>query len=178
MQVRRVVVGVGTAGKTAILSDGPAPHARDFECVPGQNQTRIWFSDGVPSTSPPEVEPTLAQGPVVPGPGGSSFVVLRFPPDSVMGDESFDPARAAAEFKAFAPDIDAADPDVPGMHRTASVDYVIVLDGEVWLEVSDGVRTRLSAGDTVVQIAGHHAWRNETDVYATVAVVLTGAHES
>jgi hypothetical protein len=178
MQVRRVVAGVDAAGKTAILSDGPAPHGRDFESVPGQNQTRIWFSEGVPSTSAPEAEPTLPQGPVVPGPGGSSFVVLRFPPDSVMEDESFDPSRAAAEFKAFAPDIDAADSDVPGVHRTASVDYVIVLEGEVWLEVSDGVSTRLSAGDTVVQLAGHHAWRNKTDANATVAVVLTGAHES
>jgi len=178
MEVRRVVVGPNASGETVILSDGPAPNGHDFESVPGQNQTRVWYSEGVPSTSPPGEEPTLPEGPVVPGPGGSSFVVLRFPPDSVMEDESFDPARAAAEFKAFAPDIDAADPETPGFHRTASLDYVVVLDGEVWLEVTDGACTRLSAGDTVVQIAGHHAWRNKSSGYATLAVVLTGAHES
>jgi quercetin dioxygenase-like cupin family protein len=60
------------------------------------------------------------------------------------------------------------------MHRTPSVDYGVVLEGEVWLEVGDGTQVRLTRGDTVVQLAARHAWRNKTEAPATVAFVLTG----
>lgn len=60
------------------------------------------------------------------------------------------------------------------MHRTPSVDYGVVLDGEIWLELDDGTQTRLTRGDTIVQIGGRHAWRNKTDRPAAVAFVITG----
>jgi quercetin dioxygenase-like cupin family protein len=63
------------------------------------------------------------------------------------------------------------------MHRTPSVDYGVVLEGEIWLELDDGAQTRLGRGDTIVQLAGRHAWRNKTDVTATVAFVLTGTSD-
>jgi quercetin dioxygenase-like cupin family protein len=55
------------------------------------------------------------------------------------------------------------------------VDYGIVLEGEIWLEVDGGVQATLTRGDTVVQLAGRHAWRNKTGDPALVAFVLTGA---
>jgi quercetin dioxygenase-like cupin family protein len=45
----------------------------------------------------------------------------------------------------------------------------------VWLELDDGAQTRLTPGDTVVQLAARHAWRNRTDAPASVAFVLIGA---
>ncbi|MEU4340835.1 cupin domain-containing protein [Nocardia sp. NPDC023852] len=102
-------------------------------------------------------------------------MIVQYAPDSVVADPRFDAARAGAEFATYAPDIaEASDPAVPGMHRTPSLDYGVVLDGEIWLELDDGTRTRLTRGDTIVQIAGRHAWRNKTDRPATVAFVLTG----
>jgi hypothetical protein len=178
MFVRRVVAGTDEQGRSVILSDGPAPHTHDFDSLPGQSQTRIWFTPEAAPTTPPPGEPTTESGPVIPGVGGASFVIVRFAPDSVADDPGFDPARAGAEFSTWAPDIaGASDPDEPGMHRTASVDFGVVLDGEVWLEVGSGVQTRLTRGDTVVQIAGRHAWRNKSDELATVAFVLTGASD-
>jgi Cupin domain len=178
MDVRRVVAGTDERGRSVVLSDGPAPHSHDFAALPGQSQTRIWFSDRPAATTPPAAEPTTATGPVVPATGGASFLIVRFAPDSVARDAGFEPERAAAEFAEFAPDIAAAsDPDEPGMHRTASVDYGVVLDGEIWLEVDGDAQTRLRPGDTVVQLAGRHAWRNKTDRPATVAFVLTGADD-
>lgn len=175
-RVRRVVVGTDHAGHSTIVSDGPAPDGHDFAALPGQSQVRIWFVDGPPTTVLPEGEVTDQTGPVVPGVGGASFVIVRVAPDSVAQSSAFDPAAAAAEFEQFAPDIAAAsDPADPGMHRTQSVDYVVVLVGELWLEVDGGAKTLLSPGDTVVQIAGRHAWRNTSDRPATIAVVLTGA---
>jgi quercetin dioxygenase-like cupin family protein len=60
------------------------------------------------------------------------------------------------------------------MHRTDTVDFAVVLDGEVTLELGDGARTQLRVGDTVVQLGSRHAWRNQTDRPATIAFVLTG----
>ncbi len=175
-RIRRVVAGTDHSGKSIFISDGPAPHSHEFEFMPGQAQTRIWFTAGPPTTTPPVEEPTTEHGPVLAGPGGASFVVVQYAPDSVVEDPRFDPERLDAELDAFAPDIAAAfEPDEPGMHRTMSVDYGIVVEGEIWLELDDGAETRLMPGDTVVQIAGRHAWRNKTDRPAVVAFVLTGA---
>lgn len=175
MKVRRVVAGNDARGKSVLLSDGIVPHGHDFEFMPGQAQTRVWFTAGPPLMTPPGSEPTSNTGPVVPGSGGASFVIVQYAPDSVVADPHFDAERANAEFAEYAPDIaEASDPAEPGMHRTPSVDYGVVLDGEIWLELDDGVQTRLTRGDTIVQIAGRHAWRNKTDRPATVAFVLTG----
>jgi hypothetical protein len=176
VEIRRVVAGNDASGKSVFLSDGFASHSHDFEFMPGQAQARVWFTSGPAGTTPPGGEPTSNTGPVAPGPGGASFVIVQYAPDSVVTDPGFDAERAGAEFATYAPDIaEASDPDEPGMHRTASIDYGVVLDGEIWLELDGGAQTRLTRGDTVVQLGGRHAWRNRTDRPATVAFVLTGA---
>lgn len=176
MQIRRVVAGTGADGHSVILLDGFAPHSHDFTSLPGQSQTRIWFTSQTPPTLVPDGEPTTPDGPVLPDAGGASFVVVRFAPDSLAEDPDFDPVAAGQEFAHCAPDIAAAtETDNPGMHRTPTVDYGIVLEGEIWLEVDGGVQAKLTRGDTVVQLAGRHAWRNKTEEPALVAFVLTGA---
>jgi len=174
MSVRRVVAGTDGHGRSVFLSDGVVPHSHEFATMPGQAQTRVWFTPGPPSTTIPVDEPTDNTGPVVPGPGGASFVIIRYAPDSVVASPDFDAAAAGQELATYAPDLARVfEPD--GMHRTASVDYGVVLDGEIWLELDDGAQRRLTPGDTVVQVAGRHAWRNKTSAPATVAFVLTGA---
>jgi hypothetical protein len=172
MQVRRVVVGNNESGRTVILSDGPAPHSHDFVSLPGLSQTRIWRTPGVPSAIPPVEEPTTEKGPVLPAPSGLTFMVVRFAPDDVVRSPGFDGAAAAAEFSTWLSDITAtADPEYPHLHRHMTIDFAVVLEGEVWLEVDDGVETRLTVGDTLVQIAGRHAWHNKTAEPATIALI-------
>jgi hypothetical protein len=171
-----VVAGNDARGKSVFLSDGIVPNSHEFESMPGQAQARVWFTPGAATTTPPASEPTRDTGPVVPSRGGASFVIVCYAPDLVAASPSFDADHANEELITYAPDIAAAsDPAEPGMHRTQSVDYGVVLDGEIWLELDDGAQTRLTRGDTIVQIAGRHAWRNKTDRPATVAFVLTGA---
>ena len=62
-----------------------------------------------------------------------------------------------------------------GMHCTATVDYGIVLDGELWLELDDGRAELLTQHDIVVQNGTRHAWRNKSNRPATIAFVLIGA---
>lgn len=61
------------------------------------------------------------------------------------------------------------------MHATPTVDYGIVLQGETLLELDDGHRTRLSAGDIVIQNGIRHTWRNHSGRPVTMAFVLIGA---
>jgi mannose-6-phosphate isomerase-like protein (cupin superfamily) len=71
-----------------------------------------------------------------------------------------------------------ADPANPGMHRTPSIDYDIVLTGTVGLELDDGTEVTLGPGDVVVQNGTRHRWHNRGDVTARVASVMIGArHE-
>ena len=91
-----------------------------------------------------------------------------------MGSPGFDPAAAGAEQYDYAPDFaDTFDPANPGVHRTDSIDYDVVLDGEIWMEL-DGHTTHLRAGDVVIQGATPHAWRNRGDRNATLCFVLIG----
>ncbi len=174
MTVRRVVTGTDAWGRSVFLSDGVVPNSREFTSMPGQAQIRVWFTPRPPSITPPASEPTDNTGPVVPGPGGTSFVIVQYAPDSVFTATDFDPVAAGQELATYAPDLALVfEPD--GMHRTHSVDYGVVLAGEVWLELDGGAQTRLTPGDTVVQLASRHAWRNRTNAPATVAFVLTGA---
>ena len=148
------------------------PRLRVF---PGQGHARIWQAEGAVTTHLPTTEPTSDTGPLLPGPGGASFLLLQIAPDAAVTDPRFDPAKAGEEIATYIPDIAAAmEPDNPGMHQTRTVDYGIVLDGEVTLELDDGVETRLTAGDTIVQLGSRHAWRNKGNTPATVAFVLTG----
>ena len=58
------------------------------------------------------------------------------------------------------------------MHRTETVDYGILLEGELWLLLDDGSQTRLGAGDVVVQRGTDHAWENRTEQVVRVVFVL------
>lgn len=98
----------------------------------------------------------------------------RRPVPGLLACEGDGPALEAA--LEHSPGIaEALEPENPGMHTTPTVDYDIVLDGEVWLELSDGREVKLVAGDIAVQHGTRHAWRNKSDRPATVAAILIGA---
>ncbi len=171
LKIRRVVTGHDPGGKAVVVSDGPVPRTHDFRHVPGMSTTMVWATTaGKPVT---HSDPTPGVRSQVPGPDGTCFVIVRFPPDSVLRE--VDPVAADTEYRLASPGIaERSEPDNPGMHVTDSVDYVLVLDGEIWLELDDRAMVRLGAGDTVIQNATRHAWRNLSESPATLAVVQVG----
>jgi mannose-6-phosphate isomerase-like protein (cupin superfamily) len=176
MQIRRVVTGLDAAGRARVISDGPPPRNHDLIHVPGMSTAMLW------ATAPGEPLPLDGADPTpgvlsqLPPPGGTCFLVVRLPPDSVFTAPGFDADAADAEQRLASPGIaDRFEPGNPGMHTTDSVDYVVVLAGEVWLELDDEQLTRLHAGDTVVQTGTRHAWRNLSTEPVTLAVVQVGA---
>lgn len=172
---RRVVTGV-QEGKAVIVDDGPVPNAHHFESVPGM-MTSILYASAMPPTLEQKWAETAPAGlRALPRPGETRLMIVSFPADSTMARPTFDPAAADREQRTFIPGLaERFEVDEPGMHRTETLDYGILLDGELWLELDDGVTTHLRAGDVVVQRGTRHAWRNRGELTATMCFVLIGA---
>lgn len=71
--------------------------------------------------------------------------------------------------------MDVLEPDHPGMHTTETVDFDVVISGEVYLELDDGAEVLLKAGDCVIQNGTRHAWHNRSAEKCVIAVTLVGA---
>lgn len=103
-------------------------------------------------------------------------MLVTFPPDHLMQSVDFDPEAAAEEMCARLPGLgDLFEADAPGFHRTDTIDYGVVLDGEVLLELDDGRTNLLRQGDIVIQMGTRHAWRNPGNTPARLLFVLVGA---
>lgn len=175
MQIRRVVTGqVGS--KSVIVSDGPSPKTFASNTVPNAASALLWATPATPSLPHSGRDSISLESSLIPEVGGTRLVLVTFPPDSIFTNPNLDLAAYAAENAAFAPEFmrhfEAAE---PGMHTTKTVDYGIVVRGEIWLEVDDGQLVQLHPGDVVVQNGTRHAWRNKSAEPATIAFVLIGA---
>lgn len=171
---RRVVTAVRN-GKSVVASDGPVPNAHHYAAIPGMMTSVIYATAAVPSLPQPAAEAAPPRMPVLPRPGETRLMIVTFPPDSLYQQPGFDPAAADAEQREFIPGLaERFEPDAPGMHQTGTVDYNIVLDGEIWLELDDDITVHLRAGDVVVQCGARHAWRNKGDQTAAMCFVLVG----
>ena len=171
--MRRVVTGHDANGRSVVTSDGPIPRSREFTSLPGWVSRLPWATEPGEPVSRTGEDPTPKITSLLPAPGGTRFIVLTFPPDTAMTDPLFDPVAFDQEQRTDSPGIaDLMEPD--GMHTTPTVDYGLVLQGEIVLELDDGKCTPLSAGDIVIQNGTRHAWRNRGDQPATMAFVLIG----
>lgn len=172
---RRLVTFVDDQGKSRFLALEEAPRVADFAATPGMRTSLLWATDAAPALPCRPNDPAPGLASFHPGPGGSVFLILTLPPDAVYAAPGFDPVAAAAEQLRLSPGIaDRMEQDAPGFHTTSTIDYVILLSGEVWLALDEEER-RLAPGDTVIQIGARHAWQNRSNAPATLAVVLLGA---
>jgi mannose-6-phosphate isomerase-like protein (cupin superfamily) len=176
MKVRRIVTLRTQAGKSIFASVDHAPRTHDFVHVPGMAITQIWSTSAQEEIPSRPLDPTAAVKSIVPLPGGTQMLVVSFPPDSESSRDDFDPKAAADETLQHAPGLaELFEADEPGMHASDTVDYAIVLEGELWLELDDGQVQHLRAHDVVVQNGTRHAWRNRGTKPAVMAVVMIGA---
>lgn len=179
MKVRRVVTGIGPEGRSGVVSDGPAPRAASYRTVPGFESALIWSTPAKAMVGRGTPRDDSPQASFVPAPGETRLMIVQFPPDAVMMRSDFDPAAFGAEFAASAPGLaESFEMDHPGMHTTNSIDYDMVLEGEIVLELDDGKEVTLRAHDVVVQNGTRHAWRNRSDKPAKMLFVLVGAPRS
>lgn len=175
MHIRRVIAAKASNGKSVFVSDGPSPRAHAMAHVPGLGVAPIWSTPALPSLDADPVDPMPHMTSLIPQRGETQFVVVSLPPDQVFADPTFDAALAKEERQIWSPGLaETFEPDHPGMHTTPTIDYGVVLDGEVWLELDDQQAVRLRKHDTFVQHGTRHAWRNRTDRPVLLAVVMVG----
>lgn len=178
MLIRRVVTATDAQGKSTIALDGPPSNAHEMLSAPGFAQAVLWSTTACPSI-PVAGDPAPAVRTLHPDVGETRCLFLTLPPDSLMAHPDFDAAAFAREGLEHSHGIfDRMEPDAPGMHRTDTIDYVLVLEGEVWLELDNGRETRLERGDVVVQTGTRHAWRNKSQNPVKLFSVLIGAKPS
>ena len=173
MKVRRVVTGQVDGGKSVFVSDEMVEPVT-VQLLPGAEFHRLWGADDTPKL-PTDGSPTSQQQ-YFPPPNGFRWGFFTLPPasDAVIGDIDF--AAAMAELEEKLPGMAGhMEPDAPGMHTTHTVDFEVVLSGEVVLELDDGAEVTLKQGDTVVQNGTRHAWHNRGDVPVVIAVGIIGA---
>jgi mannose-6-phosphate isomerase-like protein (cupin superfamily) len=145
MSVRRIVTGVNKSGRSVVVSDGPAPTSW---C------TEVWATS---ADKPQGFDPAEIQSTLMPPPKGTRWRVVDLPPDPTVGRST--------------PNTVVEGVREDGWHTTNTVDYVMILEGDVTLELDDG-KVELHPGDCIVQRATNHRWRNHGTRPARMVAVM------
>lgn len=173
MKVRQIVTGHDEQGNAIFLSEN-AVSPVEVAMVPGYKTFELWSTDGerqVPHAGPLPGVPNY-----FPGPSGVVFRMIVLPPAQEGGmlvQLSNDAiSEVATKLPGF---IEHLELDNPGMHTTDSIDFGIVMEGEVYLELDNGAERLMRAGDCVIQNGTRHAWRNRSGKPVSMAFILLGA---
>jgi hypothetical protein len=173
MNIRCVITGRDSSGKSIFVKDAPVEPIT-LSLLPGFEFHRIWGSDSIPQL-PSNGTPPAHPGYFPPG-GGFRFAFFTVPPGTSKIPENTDLVAAFSEIQSKLPGmVEVLEPMHPGMHTTDTVDFDVVLSGEVYLVLDDGAELLLKAGDSVVQNGTRHAWENRSANDCTIAVALIGA---
>jgi hypothetical protein len=168
--VRRVLTGHDAQGRAVFIEDGLAPAVRTVPERPGYRVTNLWATFGNPAPINDTDRVAELKG-VMPPANGTVVRVIDFPPESKDPAER-DRAMRASFSHLYKDAAHAPKPgEHPGMHKTESVDYAIVMQGEI-VAILEGEETVLRAGDVLIQRGTNHAWANRSDAFARICFVL------
>ena len=148
--------------------DGPAPNAK-LRKASGLVSTLLWVTDESPADVSGSLDAAQREIGVAPPPAGTIFRVVDFPPTA--GQFS---SEAVLKEMGLAAGHGSRH---PLMHRTASIDYAVVLEGEIDMLLDDS-EVHLRAGDVLVQQGTNHAWVNRGNRPCRIAFVLVGSRIS
>lgn len=171
--IHRVVTGHDEAGNSIVSASGPLPTVLELSAIPGTVFHEVWNTSASPAPVDNGADPTL--GPLVlpPPKRGTRIRFVDIPPDT---DDYL--ANGAQRMQAAFSEIgDAAastvkqDSPHPLMHRTVSIDYGVVVHGELTLVLDTG-EVQLRPGSVVVQRGTNHAWANRSRQTCRMLFVL------
>jgi quercetin dioxygenase-like cupin family protein len=176
MNVRVVTTGHDGSGNAVFVSDTEVEPVT-LDLMPGAEFHRLWGSDRTAQL--PDDGSVPDHTTYFPPIGGFRCGFFAVPPEGQALPEGIDIPAALGRVEEQLPGmLQYMEPDAPGMHTTPTVDFEVVLEGEVWLELDDGKEAHLKPGDCVVQNGTRHAWRNHGTETARMAVFIVGAeHE-
>lgn len=177
--IERVVTGHDANGRAVIVSQGPLPTVVEIAAIPGTVFHEVWSTAGNPVRIDNGPDPTVGALTLPPPEQGTRFRFVDIPPDT----PEFLARGAAKMHEAFTQVGDAeastvrADSPHPLMHRTESIDYGVVIDGEMTLVLDDS-EVALKPGSVVIQRGTNHAWANRSGRPCRMLFVLIdGAYD-
>lgn len=171
--IHRVVTGHNAQGQAVVVSNGPLPTVVEIAAIPGTVFHEVWSTSGAPAPVDNGADPTLGPLTLPPPKHGTRFRFVDIPPDT----EEFLAHGAQRMKDAFSQIGDEAASTViaqsphPLMHRTESVDYGVVIEGEMTLVLDQG-EVLLKPGSVVVQRGTNHAWANRSGKPCRMLFVL------
>ncbi len=173
--VRRVVTGHDGAGRAVVLIDAPAGNVKLRQASGGLVSTLVWATDESPADISGRSDRAERNMGVAPPPRGTAFRIVDFPPTA---DASALDSEAVVREMGIAGERrqDGAPSRHPLMHRTRSIDYAVVISGEIDMLLDD-TEVHLKAGDVLVQQGTNHAWVNRGREACCIAFVLVDAEE-
>jgi quercetin dioxygenase-like cupin family protein len=172
--LRRIITGHNDAGQSIIEIDGgPAAELS----ADGSGLHEIWLTDSVPADNTTLIDTLTGTNPILCPPEGAVKVRwFTVPVDDPAVSEADKEAVAALGFEAVGAAHCRVDTRLhPAMHKTASVDYIILISGEVDLLLDAGEAKGLKPGDVVIQRGTNHAWVNTGTEPALLVAVLADA---
>lgn len=168
--VRRIVTGHNAEGRSVFLKDGPAPDVYPASASPAMTISLLWRTTTSPASfaGDEDMAPAGLRIPTAPEQrGGTVFRIADLPPDSQLGDNP-DMGRHGVNVTAEGRKRHVM------FHQTDTVDYAIVLEGEIWAVLDDD-EVLMKQGDVLVQRGTGHAWSNRSDKPCRMAFILVDA---
>lgn len=151
---RRIVTSADESGRSVFAEDAAATHLQVVADADTFVSTTMWRTGATPVVNERQFSDGLGgKVGVAPPAAGSVFRILEIPPDTVWAHREGYRERM--------------------MHATPSIDYALVLSGEIWA-VLDTEERVMVAGDVLIQRGTSHAWSNRSSEPAIVAFVLIG----
>lgn len=175
---KRALTGRDEAGKSVFKSFDVTSKVVEIDSNPGLTFYEIYRTEDVPRLTGLEPDPMLQGTIAFPGPGGTMFRLISYPPRRPEGWKpppgvTFE--SALNEMSEKVPRMgDHFDRAAPGMHTSDTIDYGVVVRGEMTLELDDGQRVHLRQGDCIVQNGTRHRWRNPLPEPCLMAFVSLG----
>ena len=174
--VRRIIDAHNENGKSYIQEDGDAPNITNTGGVEGFSWTELWAVDNAPASNEGNEDSADREIRLQPPSKGNVFRIVDIPPDTLRFGENLDQApdnTAVSGDEAYAAGSGSRH---PGFHKTKTVDYAIILEGEV-VAMMDVGETPMGPGDVLIQRGTNHAWSNRSDKACRIAFVLIDAED-
>lgn len=173
--IRRIVTGADAQGQSIILSDGPSPHRMTIGGAEAHGVTDLWRTGPDLAHEGALPDPCGVPVQLMPPRGGTVFRIVEIPPDDEWmkaGVDRRDVFGALGETALQALSQDDARHAL--MHKTATIDYAVVLAGEVWA-LLDRDETKMLVGDVLIQRGTNHGWANRSSAPCLIMFVLVDA---
>jgi hypothetical protein len=173
LEIRRLVSGHNAEGKSIFLSDTTVSPPGNRRTAAGTAVVELWQTDTMPADNTGDKDPTDHPFRLPPPPNGTVCRVVEYPPDqqrfAAMSGKDWAADAATQGYKR-----DAGNARHGGFHKTDTIDYAIVIEGEIYALMDEGEKL-MNTGDFLIQRGTSHSWANRSDKIARIAFILIDA---